>query len=207
MSDFMKEAKNIREYLERAKNNKLYKMVNNKVREIIMNKENILQEIKNTEDSIKNLSDKMKKLKGELNKPENGRWRPEYMEDYWFVDSCGHIQDDNWYDGDNDNYKFKSRNCFKTKEEAQLKADYIKTHYELMDIADELNKGEKIDWYNDMQNKFYFYLLLNYKPNQGSLALTKNGNVIYCLNDTFISVALSRIGEDRLKAYLTYSEQ
>ena len=50
-----------------------------------MNKEDVLQQIKNTEESIKELNSKMDNLKKELNKPESKRWKPGYNTNYWYI--------------------------------------------------------------------------------------------------------------------------
>lgn len=78
----------------------------------------------------------------------------------------------------------------------------IEIYYELMDLAEELNGEEEIDWDNGEQEKFSiryikgkfrndFYLM--------STGLNRNIGSIYCLSADFLKVALERIGADRLK--------
>jgi len=172
-----------------------------------MNKEDVLKEIKNTEDSIKSLSDKMEQLKAELNKPD-GRGKPKDLQFYCSVDLLGDVEQNIWTDSRFDNYRYKTRNCFKTKEEAQAKADHTKTHYELMDIADELNAGQKIDWSKPIQRKYFIATEIYYgRISTDYFTVKKFPDTVYCLSEKFKNVAIERIGEYRLIKYLTYSEQ
>lgn len=173
-----------------------------------MNKEDVLKQIKATEVSIKELNDKMNHLKEELNKPEVSRWKPTDNEEYWFIERYGIICKNYWRDSCDNNFRYNTRNCFKTREEAEAKLDYTKTHYELIDIAEELNNGQKIDWKSFYQIKYFLYIdSIKNKIELGDRLITHNSGLVYCLNKEFIAVALERIGEERLKAYLTYSEQ
>ena len=129
------------------------------------------------------------------------RWRAEQRQSYYFVDEDGEIN--SVYDQDDitDRYNFKTRNYFKTEEEAQRHLDNINTYYELMDLAEELNEGKNIDWDDDSQKKFY----ICYDYYNEELCLCYHYNVkdigqICCLDESFLKIALDKIGEDRLES-------
>lgn len=128
------------------------------------------------------------------------RWRAEQRQFYYFVDEDGEI--DSVYEQDDitDRYNFKTRNYFKTRKEAQRLLDNIKTYYELMDLAEELNNGEKNDWNDTKQKKYY----ICYDCYNEGIVLCNHYNVkdigqIYCLDKNFAAIALERIGKERLE--------
>lgn len=130
---------------------------------------------------------------------ENKRWKPKYNEDYYFVNSFGEIDCAFWSNEDEDNYRYLTRNCYKTVEEAQRHLDNIKTYYELKDLADELNNGEEIDWKDNDQNKYFIYYDTHYeKIKQDAIWTDKQIGQIYCLDVDFDKKAIKRIGENRL---------
>ena len=69
-----------------------------------------------------------------------------------------------------------------------------------------LNKGEKIDWENTSQEKYFIYLdneynKLGYADNICGKWCQYQGTV-YCLDQNFLDVAIQEIGEGRLIKYL-----
>lgn len=127
------------------------------------------------------------------------RCKPEYNEEYWFINIEGIVGKCNWFDNDVDNYRHLTRNCFKTKKEAQEHADNIKTYYELRDLAIELNEGEEIDWKNSDQWKYYIYYDCDDDfLEQDWYNTIKDAKVVYCLNDEFLKKAKEKIGEEKL---------
>ena len=58
----------------------------------------------------------------------------------------------------------------------------INTYCELMSLANELNKGQEFDWYDELQIKYfiYFYYPLN-KVQLDSVCTSKDLGQIYCL--------------------------
>ena len=73
----------------------------------------------------------------------------------------------------------------------------------LEDIARRLNKNKKIDWMNNEQPKYYFYL---YNPDNELISdftqLRKFQGAVYCLDEKFKDIAIQEIGEERLIKYL-----
>ena len=91
-------------------------------------------------------------------------------------------------------------NYFKTEEQAKEYLKKIKIYMQLKDLALRLNNGEKIDWNNEDQIKYFIY----YKYNDNEIyqdvwrTIQELGQ-IYCLNETFLNIAKNEIGEDNLK--------
>ena len=78
--------------------------------------------------------------------------------------------------------------------------DNINTYYELMDLAEELNKGEEINWGNMYQEKYCIYYDAITKTLCDAIYKRfKAIGQIYCLNENFLEIALERIGKERLE--------
>lgn len=143
------------------------------------------------------LGEEIKRLE---NKEKIKRWRANHEKDYYYIDEDGTIN--SIYEDNDicDNYHYKVRNYFKTKEEAQRHLENINTYYDLMDLAEELNNGEKIDWNNDEQEKYY----ISYDDNINELYTDYTthyislGN-IYCLDKNFFDKAYEKIGPMKLE--------
>lgn len=162
-----------------------------------MNKEEILKEIKKTEEHLAT----MKKL---LEDCEYNRWKPEDFSSYFYVDSCMKIEQSDFYE---DTYihseRYNTYSTFKTQEEAEQEAEKILIRRQLEDIARRLNKGEKIDWNN--HDQFKYFICLDATDNEiiwdREVRYISQG-VVYCLDMNFYNVAIQEIGEKRLKKYL-----
>lgn len=168
-----------------------------------------LEELKK---QISELQNKVNKLENQ-EKEKNKRWRAKVNDTYFYVDDSGDVVTCHEYndDGDNyrykngDNYRYKTRNYFATYEEAEEYQEIMNTYYDLMDLAEELNKGRKIDWNNERQQKFYIYF--NLEKNtliQGYTFITKDMGQIYFLNENIIGIAIEKIGTDKLTKLFTY---
>lgn len=99
-----------------------------------------------------------------------------------------------------DDFNYKTRNYFKTKEEAEEYREKLKTYYDLMDLADELNGDRKIDWNDKEQEKYYIYYNTRDKSiDTINTYFFKGLGQIYCLDENFLDIALERIDKDRLE--------
>ena len=154
--------------------------------------------IEKLEAKVKELQEKIKKLK----KQKSTRWRAEENRTYWYITG---FLDIDWASEHGivlDNEYYNLHNYFKTEEEAQAVADNIKTHIELMELAEELNT-EPIDWKNTEQDKFcLYYEAKSNEIGQSDEWILIFANTVYCTNSAFKDEAIKRIGEERLIKYL-----
>lgn len=156
---------------------------------------NNLEELKKKYEELGKEIERLEKQK------ENIRWRADFGEKYYMISTLSGSVINSREDNEKiDEFRYKTRNYFKTKEEAERYLANINTYYDLMDLANELNNGEEIDWKNGSQPKYFIY----YGTRDNELILyayysLKFIGVIYCLNKDFLNIALKRIGEKRLK--------
>ena len=133
-----------------------------------------------------------------------GRWKPKNNEQYWYITDYGTVNYTLFMPKiQNDNMRFKNYDCFKTREEVEQELEKILIRRQLEDIARRLNRGERIDWDNDDQRKYF--IRFNYW--QGIIELDNSfrqqfQGVIYCLDKNFLNTAVQEIGEERLINYL-----
>lgn len=159
---------------------------------------NNLEELKKKYEEFKK---KYEELGEEIKRLESRkRWRAEKEEKYYFVDEAGEVNGIYEDNDETDSFYYKTRNYFKTEEEAQKHADQIHTYYDLMDLAEELNNGKEIDWSNCIQNKYYIYFNVSVKELKTDyINYSRYIGQIYCLDEDFLEKAKERIGEARLK--------
>lgn len=155
----------------------------------------------NLEELKKKYEELGKEIKRLENEKKNKRWRAEQEKEYFYIEESGYINEVIEYFDRVDDFNYKTRNYFKTEEEAQRHLDNINTYYELMDLAEELNEGEEIDWENLHQIKYIItYDSEDKKIFSISNNVIKNLGQIYCLNKNFLEVAKQKIGEERLES-------
>ena len=162
-----------------------------------MNKQELLHEINKAKEHIANMEKVLKEYKHE-------RYKPKRNETYYFVSSCGEVEE-TWRSSITfipDKKRYNTYNCFKTKEQAEQESEKILVRRMLEDIAKRLNKGKEIDWGNTKQCKYFIGVQEEYA---GILLDTeyefKHQGVVYCLDTWFLDVAIQEIGEERLKKY------
>lgn len=160
--------------------------------------------LNNIEEAQHKLDEARKKL-DEYN-TGNKRWKPKNNEKFWYIDSSGSVNYSLFMSETES--RFKNYNCFQTKEQAEAEAEKILVRRQLADIAKRLNKGQKIDWSDDEQLKYYFYLYRGnvygaYNKLIFDLTRTKKQQgTVYCLDENFLDIAKREIGEDRLIKYI-----
>lgn len=127
------------------------------------------------------------------------RWRAEANEKYWcIIDECVYRSLE--ANENCDKARYEIGNYFRTEEEAEKAVEKIKIYTQLKDLALRLNNGEKIDWENDEQEKYYIYYdntcnMLTYGEGHGYHDIGQ----IYCLDENFVDIAKQEIGEKNLK--------
>lgn len=160
-----------------------------------MNKQEILDEINKTKEHLANM-EKMLEKGDEM-------WKPEKGEMFYYLNSYNIAISETWDASCSDAEHYNIYNCFKTREQAEQEAEKILIRRQLENIAKRLNKGQKIDWNNEDQNKYF--ICFNHWQN---VIILEHGwknkfcGVIYCLDKNFLDVAIKEIGEERLKNYL-----
>lgn len=165
----------------------------------MLNRQEILEEINKTKEHLANLQEKLKECQYE-------RWKPQDGEIYFYVLSDGMVGQDSWNRpfAIDEGQRYNFYNCFKTREQAEAEAEKILIRRKLEDIARRLNKGERIDWNNFDQNKYFISFNCATQLIERGFYNLKNKvqGVVYCLSDDFVSVAIQEIGEERLKRYM-----
>ena len=163
-----------------------------------MDREEILDEIEKTKEHLANMEKML-----EDKECEYKRWKPKYYDRYYYVsEECAAMESRAWTEYTVDE-RYRRYNVFKTEEEAKQEAEKILVRRMLEDIARRLNKGNKIDWNNDKQ--FKYYICIDSRDNEilwdREVRYILQG-VVYCLDMNFYNVAIQEIGEERLKKYL-----
>lgn len=160
-----------------------------------MNKQEILNEINKTKEHLAN----MEKM---LEECEQERWKPKEGEEFLFIDAWSRVCYKNYTDNICCREYHRTYNCFQTEEEAKQEVEKILIRRQLEDIVRRLNKGQKIDWNNGQQKKYFFYYDNRNEVFVNDSSYYNSLNLIYCLDENFLSIAIREIGEERLKKYL-----
>lgn len=128
-------------------------------------------------------------------------WEPQVGGKWWCVTSEGSADDFTWCGCKYDVWHYFTRNCFKTKEEAEFHLEELKVEYELKDLADKLNEGWTPNWENCLEEKNYaYYDHYTYKVEVGRTVGSQCNDILF-KNKKLCQKAIDTIGEDRLKKY------
>ena len=85
---------------------------------------------KKIEDLRKEFNEKIEELKREYKKEKNGKWIPQLGEDFYYLSSGLYVLCTSFQNIEADRKILKYSKIFKTKEDAQEYADYLKTRKE-----------------------------------------------------------------------------
>ena len=152
--------------------------------------------------NIEELKKQIEELQKKVAFLEGGykRWRADCGERYYCYGSTGMISDCGESNDEFDINRYAMGNYFQTGEEAMNTVRKIGIYTQLKDLALRLNKGEKIDWEDNNQAKYYIYY------DRGTMKLDYNNGwlyqgvgQIYCLDINFLDIAEQEIGEEKLK--------
>ena len=81
---------------------------------------------------------------------ESTRWKPDFNQKYYYLDSDGSVYNDIWDDDFSvDNGRLKIGNCFETKEEAEQVAEYLK--------ALAVVRGDATSKFTEDESNYYVY--------------------------------------------------
>lgn len=129
---------------------------------------------------------------------EDEVWKPKHRENYWYIDSFGEVHVDRWLFFGGDEFRYSVGNVFKTKEEAEFKAERLEVLAELKKFSCKFRKGE-----------LNYYIFLDCNTNELEIFVS---DVYISLNVYFESEdrareAVKSVGEDRIKKYLFEVEE
>ena len=138
-----------------------------------------------------------KKQRDQRSNKTDGRVKGEC---YVYINSLGNIEGAIDTFGSIDNHRYETGNYFETEEDAGEYIEKTKIYMELKRLAERLNNGEKIDWKNKAQKKYF----ICYDNTSNRLVFDFYSTLsfigtIYCLDENFLDIALERIGKERLE--------
>ena len=152
---------------------------------------------------LEELKKKYEELGKEIERLENQsdvNWRAGLNELFFYINEntdIGWSLDNNISTFANNCYK--TGNYFKTEEQAEKMLEKIKIYVKLKRLAEKLNNGQKIDWNNNEQKKYYIsFFEGNKKLYSTYMYNTKDIGQIYCLDKDFLEKAKQEIGEKNL---------
>lgn len=120
---------------------------------------------------------------------ERKQWRAKEGERYWFVQNDGEVYDDYELKVGTDDRRYRLGNYFKTEEEAQKAADWLRAFAILRDDT----KGFKPDWKDEDQKKW----LVTYNHDDG----TVSPNYCYNTQESVLYFATRADAEESIKAH------
>ena len=161
-----------------------------------MNKQELQNEIEKARTHLANMEKILKQYECE-------RWKPKIHDIFYYLSEYSEVERSDFCDDKADRYLYKTFNCFKTYEQAKAEAEKILVRRMLEDIAKRLNKNKTINWrLTTNQVKYYIFLGAGDELSCSGTYINKVQGTIYCLNENFLDLAISEIGEERLKKYL-----
>ena len=110
----------------------------------------------------------------------NGRWKPKEGEYYWYIDTYSCFENDEWIDDDADNWRYATKNVFKTKQDAE---EYFEYKTALSQAEKPFVEGEnnyKISFNKSLRK---LSVLGNYEVNQGTTYLGQDRDIAQAFLD------------------------
>ena len=149
---------------------------------------------------IVDIEKQLAELKKELERKDKGIWKPEKDEEYYYLRPYGVvIKEMNTTDTDYANIEFG--NYFKTKEEAEKMANYLKYTNLLRKYVEE--HSEPIDWENTDIVKYNLeYDCEANRISTGTRTFLKTQGTIYASSEEVLKEAISFVGEENIKRYI-----
>lgn len=133
---------------------------------------------------------------------KNRRDRVNKYQPYYFVDYNNLVLSTyEAYDTTGD-YCYYSHNYFKIKEDADKYARVLKTEMLLRQYADEHN--EDMPWDGRYRHYFFYYNVDSNVIHTDYYTFSKEARKIYFSSREITEAAIEKIGEERIKEYLTY---
>lgn len=132
----------------------------------------------------------------------NKRFRAKEGYTYFNLSDMGDVTE--YYESNNsgDYFKYNSRNYFETMEQAEVALDRQLIKNKIMNIAEELNGDETIDFSDSYQNKFYIYYNYDLKYlDQGVRCTSDYVEEICCLKSNFVMTVKERLTKKEIDLY------
>ena len=153
-----------------------------------MNKENLQKQ-------IEEMKTKLADMEAELNKPEVviNYWQPEEDDDLYYVNYLGNISHSRYtrnYQCDETRYR-----VFKTKEEGEKYAKYVKAEETLRRVIAEVNEGTILDWHNAEMVKYF----INMDIKRDKVCISTCYSLKYLPN--FMYIKSEKVAEKLMKEY------
>ena len=89
---------------------------------------------------------------------QSKRWKPEEREGYWFASEGGDVGESCWTNHRYDQYRYKTENCYRTKEEVETALARIIALADVREyILDNNLQVDNVDWSDGEQEKWSIY--------------------------------------------------
>ena len=167
-----------------------------------MTQQEFCEKVKALEDQIKKSQAELEELKAvKIETEQPKRWKPDRLEDYWFIDSGGSVTRTYNSLNDIDRYRYLTDNCFQTEEETE---EHKKQIVYMAQYKNYIEKhSEPIDWTNKEQCKYYSAFDYGFNRIDLDLQTTYKVQGIICASSKqIIEDAINEIGEDNFKKYV-----
>lgn len=144
-------------------------------------------------DKIKELENKINELASEIERlKEEQENKPTYGEDYWFVRYDNEVVSNIWYDDFIDEARYTIGNVFRTKEEAEFRAEQLKVEAELRRFSRPFDENK-----NNFQ---LIYSHLSHKVAIDSCTYILLTNMHFP-SEEIAQKAIETVDEERIKKY------
>lgn len=148
---------------------------------------------------IVDMEKQLAELKKELEKKDKGIWKPATGEKYYYLSTYGVVNHE-LNTTDTDYAKVEFGNYYKTKEEAEKMATYLKYTNLLRKYVEE--HSEPIDWGNDEPKYSIWYDTdRNIFHTEGDDCYPQQGT-IYASSEEVLKEAIDFVGEENIKKYI-----
>ena len=148
-----------------------------------------MDKLEELETKIKELSEEIERLKAEK---ENESWKPKNGDKYWLRSHTGYVVQVRWMGDEAEDDIYAIGNVFRTKEEAEFRAEQLKVEAELRRFARPFDRDEE-NW------------VINYDVDDNAIIIFRY-HTVQCCNIHFPSKeiaqkAIDTVGEERIKKY------
>lgn len=169
-----------------------------------MNKEELQNKISELEKMLCELQDELEDM--EEKEAQKGKiWKPEYREEYWYINFDGKIYKEANNEVNVDRAIINLGNCYPTKEKAEFEANREKYTRLFRQYVEQ--HSEPLDWEDEEQRKYYcYYSLITGEIFYDFGLINQNTFQIYASSEEVLKEAIDFIGEDNFKRFILQLE-